>query len=169
MKNNICGAIYNKPFIRSALASYIHASASIVLILSLYSFGSRLHLLAKSERACVFMEYTTFLVIAFLSLIMVLLRIPEPVEGGGRHTHGYNRDKKIPLYGLIALFCILPCPGASMILLLTLYPGLAHLGVPGVIVMSLFMCRPLFSYAYPLIFYNTAIPMNHPDKKTTLL
>ena len=122
-----------EPIWGGLISASVHALSSIILISMLWFIGSRMHLLARSENAYSVMEVGTFTALALVSIILIIMRISSLVK----RSHGESgRGKVKSVYAVILLSSLVPCPGASMLLLLALYSELALAGIIGVISMS---------------------------------
>ncbi len=128
-----------EPLIGGVLSAAVHAISSILLISVLYFLISRVHLLAKSEEAYALMENSTFLLLGVIAFVLILLRIRSLFFKKTARSARNDKYEKSSFYAIITLASLVPCPGASMLLLLAIYSDLYYIGIIGVIAMSLGM------------------------------
>ncbi|MBN2048930.1 MAG: hypothetical protein JW760_00685, partial [Spirochaetales bacterium] len=113
-----------------------HAGTSVILILlfSLIGGGS---VARDTDQAGVYLQGITLLALAFLSLALIVFHLTR----SKRHRF---REPSIPasgrgVYGLLVVSSLIPCPGATMLLLFALSLQLPLFGILGVLSMSLGM------------------------------
>ncbi len=114
------------------LSAGIHAGSSIAVIVVLYLIQKTVVSLSGSEDIYAYMEGITFIAIALLSLALIIFKIKGLIEKRGISAEPQPKR----LYPLIIVSSLVPCPGATMLLLLSLYAGMPCKGVAGVMAMS---------------------------------
>lgn len=114
------------------LSAGIHAGVSVAVIAVLYLIEKTIISLSGSEEVYACMEGVTFLAIALLSLVFVVLKIKGLITK--QRISDEPRSKR--LYPLIIFSSLVPCPGATMLMLLSLYVDMPGTGVAGVMAMS---------------------------------
>lgn len=122
-----------EPLFGGLTAAGVHAASSIVLISLLWIAGRRLRLLAKSENAYSLMETGTFLALALVALCLIVFRVIALLRRSAVHDKLQGNKS---FYSIVFLSSLVPCPGASMLLLLAFYSGLFMAGFVGVFAMS---------------------------------
>jgi len=114
------------------LSAGIHAGSSVAVIAVLYLLQKTFISLSGSEEIYAHMEGITFIAIAILSLSFIIFKIYGLAKR--QSTSAEPQPKR--LYPLIIVSSIVPCPGATMLLLLSLYADMPGTGIAGVIAMS---------------------------------
>jgi len=116
------------------LAAGIHAGTAMALIGIFYVARRGLSVSMAADRAGVYMQGITFLVLAVCSLYLL-------VRTWMKRKHGYQHVGRPggSLYSMLAVSSLIPCPGATMLLLFALSLDVPLLGVLGVLCMSLGM------------------------------
>ncbi|MDC7241199.1 MAG: hypothetical protein PQJ50_12660 [Spirochaetales bacterium] len=117
------------------LSSTLHAGAAVAVI-AIYSLIEKgISSLSSTSSASIYLDGITLGVLVFLSFVLILRKIIEMIRGGHSHMEPGRKN----LYSLIIIASIIPCPGATMLLLLALYLDLIFFGILGVTAMSLGM------------------------------
>lgn len=120
-----------EPALAGFLSAAIHAGSSIFIILPLYWLQQRIITLSGTEEIYAYMEGLTFLIIALVSIIFIILKMRSLII----RKEGEELSQR-KLYTMIILTSLVPCPGATMLLLLSLYSDMIGTGIAGVIAMS---------------------------------
>jgi ABC-type nickel/cobalt efflux system permease component RcnA len=120
-----------EPALAGFLSAMIHAGTSILIILPLYWLQQKIISLSGTEEIYAYMEGVTFIVIAFISIIFIIFKILS-LRRGQKKDETTSRN----IYTIIIISSLVPCPGASMLLLLSLYSDMIITGIAGVIAMS---------------------------------
>lgn len=125
---------WHEPVAAGFLSAGIHAGTSVILIL-FYSFlVSGISALTGSGRMGTWMEGGTYLVLAFLAAVLLGKKAFEagrPVGAGGTAKAG--------LYGMLAVSSLIPCPGATMLMIFSVQIGMVAAGILSVLAMSIGM------------------------------
>ncbi len=121
-----------EPACAGFLSSSVHAGTSIAVIFLLYIIQESVVSLSDSENIYALMEGVTFIILAVMSLLLIVNAVSRLLKRGGDSsavkTHG--------LYTLVVVSSLVPCPGAAMLMLLSLYAGILWAGIAGVLAMS---------------------------------
>jgi ABC-type nickel/cobalt efflux system permease component RcnA len=148
-----------EPLAAGFLSAGVHAATGIAVI-GFFSFASgAVASLSHVDGANIYMEGFTFLALALAALILAFRTIRSLATGRGHvhgaHGHGHGEDAghetKVEgrrLYAIAAMTSVVPCPGATMILLFALYLNLAFLGILAVLAMSLGMAIVVAAAGY---------------------
>jgi len=121
-----------EPGFAGFLSAGIHAGSSIAVIAVLYLIQKTVISLSDSEDIYAYMEGITFIAIALISIALIIFTIKSLIAKRGISTE----PKPKRLYPLIIVSSLVPCPGATMLLLLSLYADMPGTGVAGVMAMS---------------------------------
>jgi ABC-type nickel/cobalt efflux system permease component RcnA len=113
----------------------MHAGSGIALVLVLSAVYGAIASLGDAERIGAWIDAATFGLLILLSAALFGSKLVALLRGKG-HRHSARTGG---LYGMIIASSLVPCPGATMLLLFALYAGLPVLGILGVIAMSLGM------------------------------
>lgn len=128
-------AKWYEPASAGFLSSAIHAGTSIAVIFILYSIQETVVSLSDSENVYAVMEGITFIIMALISVILIINVIVRLMNKSGASS----AEKKHGLYSIVIISSLVPCPGATMLMLLSLYAGLPWAGIAGVLAMSMGM------------------------------
>ncbi|MBI9103199.1 MAG: hypothetical protein JEY99_12355 [Spirochaetales bacterium] len=139
-----------EPLAGGFLAAGVHAAVSLILILILNFIVRGVSLVNSSSRVSVYLEGGTYLLLTLLSLTLLVLSL---IRGGHHHLRnnfekgsgdalavdigGGESIRKI--YPVILVSSLLPCPGASMILMFSISLGLLGAGIFAIVCMSIGM------------------------------
>ena len=116
--------------------SVLHAGSALVLILSLYFFIRQAFLPKKIQFELV-MEEISYGSISILGIILIILKLFAIVKKKREEKNNSTKVKR--LLPLILVSGIVPCPGASSILIFSIAAGYITIGIFGVLAMSLGM------------------------------
>lgn len=126
------GARWYEPCAAGFLSAGIHAGISIAVIITLYLLGDSVFSLSGSEAVYSYMEGITFLIIAVFSFGFIICKTMKPVT----KQDIMNVSMPHRLYPMIIITSLVPCPGATMLMLLSIFAGMPGAGIAGVISMS---------------------------------
>jgi nickel/cobalt exporter len=134
------------PLMAGFFSAFVHAGSGIILILGLSLIRGTIIGLGTSERIREYLDAGTFVVLAGFAVLLLLYRgwsffRPQP--------KGLNQEapttQKTPtalntgIYTLLFTTSLVPCPGAMMVLLFSLYGQVLWLGIVSVVSMSIGM------------------------------
>ncbi|MBP9023421.1 MAG: hypothetical protein KBH06_09500 [Spirochaetes bacterium] len=122
-----------EPAAAGFLSSGIHAGTSLGVIAILYVIQKTLISLSSADNIYAWMEGATFSLIFLFSIFLLTHKFIQ-----FRKKTAYiaaERDSK-SLYLMIILTSMVPCPGAMMLMLLSLYAEMPEAGITGIIAMS---------------------------------
>ncbi len=125
-----------EPLAAGFLAAGIHAGVGMALIGALSLVYGALAGLGDTERLAAYLEASTFGILIALSLVLAAAKVMALASG---KIHGHLGTKQRGLYSIIVVSSLVPCPGATMLLLFSLYAGLPWLGAAAVLAMSVGM------------------------------
>lgn len=130
-----------EPFAAGFFGALLHAISSIILVFSLYLITDTIAHLSKTDNAYAAIKGITFLLLFIFSMILIIKQIMP----------GHSHEKKF--YGKkLLVFLILtnsvPCPGATMILLMGLYLEITFYAVLSVGFMSMGMAVIMIMVSY---------------------
>ncbi len=122
-----------EPLAAGFLSAGIHAGAGLSIVVALSVIYGAVAGLADAERVGAWIDASTFgLLIVFSAALLVFKALD--LASGKSHNHAARTTRS--LYGMIAVSSLVPCPGATMLLLFSMYAGMPVLGAAGVIAMS---------------------------------
>jgi len=127
-------AKWYEPASAGFLSSSVHAGTSIAVILILFLIQETVVSLSDSENVYAVMEGITFIALALISVFLIINVIVKLNKSGAS-----SAEKKDGLYSVVIISSLVPCPGATMLMLLSLYAGLLWSGIAGVLAMSMGM------------------------------
>jgi ABC-type nickel/cobalt efflux system permease component RcnA len=135
-----------EPLAAGFLSAGVHAGAGIVLVLALSAVYGAVAGLGDTDRIGAWMDAATFGLLILVSAALIASKAAALMRGRG---HGHRHPAGAGgLYGMVIVSSMVPCPGATMLLLFALYAGLPLLGAAGVIAMSLGMGVVISSAGY---------------------
>lgn len=124
-----------EPAAAGFLSSAVHAGTSIAVIMILYLIQETVVSLSDSENVYAVMEGITFIILALISVFLIINVILRLINKPGASSP----EKKYGLYSVVIISSLVPCPGATMLMLLSLYAGMLWAGIAGVLAMSMGM------------------------------
>ena len=131
------------PLAAGFLSAFVHAGAGIILILGFSLIRGTIIGLGTSERIREYLDAGTFVVLAGIGCILLIIRglsfFRTKREKASPDTQDNNKVPDVlnpSVYTLIITTSLVPCPGAMMLLLFSLYGQVLWLGILGVISMS---------------------------------
>jgi len=122
-----------EPLAAGFLSAGIHAGAGLSIVVALSVIYGAVAGLADAERVGAWIDASTFGLLIVLSAALLVFKALALISGKG-HNHAARTTRS--LYGMIAVSSFVPCPGATMLLLFSMYAGMPVLGAAGVIAMS---------------------------------
>lgn len=122
-----------EPAAAGFLSSGIHAGTSLIVIAALYIIQKTVISLSSADNIYAWMEGLTFSLICVFSVVLILLKIIH-MKRNNVPTSDTQNSKS--LYSMIILTSMVPCPGAMMLMLLSLYAEMPKAGIAGIISMS---------------------------------
>jgi len=149
-----------EPAAAGFLSAGIHAAAGVLVILVLSLARGAAASLGEAERVGAWLDGGTFGLLILFSLALAAAKLirmlrsdradPGPdkdPEEGEPSTHRAPSESRAPglrgrkrgLYGTVAVASLVPCPGATLLLLFAIYAGHPGLGAAGVLAMSIGM------------------------------
>lgn len=129
----------------------LHALSSIVLVLILSVITRRVATLSQTDNGYAIMEGLTFAILILMALGLLIKLIVEVITHSGHHHNNLDKNAK-NIYPMIIISNLVPCPGATMLLLFALYAGLPLYGFLGVIAMSIGMALIMAASGYAAFF-----------------
>jgi nickel/cobalt exporter len=155
-----------EPLAAGLLAAATHAGISASLIFLLKRAGEAISSLTQLNSASLYLEGITFSMLAIAAIVLILFKAAR-IIGRTRIQHaGYSEEspeehknaaigkggpamgKRSQVYPIIVLASLVPCPGATMILLLSLHLGVISMGMAAVLAMSLGMALVISAAGY---------------------
>lgn len=139
-------APWYEPALAGLLAAFIHALTGLAIVGVLSLARGALAQLAETGNAGYLLEYATFALIALFAAFFAVKVIARLVGKAPPHQHGDGKNQTV--WSLIVITSLVPCPGATMVLLFALYLGLALQGILAVFAMSLGMSLVIAGAGY---------------------
>lgn len=125
-----------EPLAAGFLASSVHAGVGMCLVGILSLIYGAIAGLGNTERVSAYLDAGTFGALVLVSLVLIIFKLRAMARGEGQAS---TKGKARGLYGIMAAASLVPCPGATMMLLFGVYIGMPYLGIAAVIAMSLGM------------------------------
>ena len=141
------------------LLSLVHAGSAIVLVGGFYWFASR-SLLVSVNQAELFLFPITYGIVVLLGAWMLY----QGVRGYSRHELRHAEAKGL---GGLVLSGLIPCPGASAIMIFAITSDAMLLGILAVLAMSLGMGLLLSGLGLLSIFFRRGLSRFFEDQKRT--
>lgn len=143
------GAPAWEPAGTGALLALLHAGAAVVLLLILRGVSGAIS--GKADNITVYMEGFAYMLLIAFALYLVARAIRDLARGA--------RDARTDAMslGTILLTGIYPCPGAILILVLSLTLDITGIGILAVFAMSLGMSIPIIAAGYLAWFGRTGL------------
>ncbi|MCX7655613.1 MAG: hypothetical protein N2Z76_03705 [Treponemataceae bacterium] len=165
-----------EPLLAGFVSSMVHAGMGILIVLGLSIVRGTIVSLGDAEQLRAYLDLGTFLLLGFIATFLICYRgwslvkrlffkqktqekalLPEhcaPCKDSSKE-HALTRE----VYLLLFITSLVPCPGAMMLLLFSLYGNLVWLGIVGVIAMSIGMGIVISVAGYLAYFGNTGLFM----------
>lgn len=131
------------------LLSLLHGGASVTLLFALRGASGALS--AGSSRIAAWMEGIAYALLVLAALVLALGSLKNLLRG--EHRHGGSGAN----LGTILLTGAYPCPGAVLVLVLSLQLGSLGVGVAAVLAMSAGMSLPIVAAGYLAWFGRTGL------------
>lgn len=135
------GSPWWHPLAAGFLSGGIHGLSSIGIIVLLLGIRSGLSLMVDADAAAAWVELGAGWILFAMALGLLVHKILH-------WTHHHNQRTQGGKWAIIATTSLVPCPGATMVLLLSLYLDVLALGVLAVVSMSLGMGLVVSASAY---------------------
>ena len=149
-----------EPAMTGALLAILHASAAIVLLLALRGVSGAIS--GRADNVTIYMEGFAYALLILVALYLVAQAIRDLVRGKGHASRG------VMSLGTILLTGIYPCPGAILILVLSLTLDITGIGILAVFAMSLGMSIPIVAAGYLAWFGRTGLFLALKGNESTL-
>lgn len=134
-----------EPLAAGFFSSGLHAATALGII-AFYSLAERgTASLADTDRAGIYLEGATFLALVAFAVFLLGKKLSDLIRNDDP-SRGNETGKGV--FSMIALASLIPCPGAAMIMLFSLYVGTPLLGALGVLAMSFGMGIVVSSAGY---------------------
>ncbi|MBN2042000.1 MAG: hypothetical protein JW864_18335 [Spirochaetes bacterium] len=127
---------WHEPAAAGFLSAGLHAGSSLIIIIGVFLAEKMIVSLSGANTAYIYMEGITFIILALMALIFVAAR---SVSLFNNKENNINNIGKKGFYPGIIIASLVPCPGATMILIFALHLDLLTAGVIGIISMSIGM------------------------------
>lgn len=127
-----------EPLAAGFLAAGVHAGVGVAIVGALSVAYGAIASLGDADRVAASIDIATFGLLIALSAALAIGKAVSLARYRGR-IHQRSVGGKGSLYGIIVVSSLVPCPGATMLLLFAIYAGLPWLGVSAVLAMSLGM------------------------------
>lgn len=136
-----------EPMSAGFYSAALHGTSGLVLILILQAVSRRM-LGNRLNKATLYMEGFTYLVLALVALLFVVLKILEITGKRKHHHHHEGSSGAAGLYAPLTASSLFPCPGAVMILMFSLAAGNLGAGAWAIAALSLGMGVTVSAAAY---------------------
>jgi ABC-type nickel/cobalt efflux system permease component RcnA len=146
-----------EPGIVGLLLSLLHGSAAIVLLLVLRGVSGAIS--GKADTVALYMDGGTYLLLIVVAFVLLIRAVLELLSGAGEHPKG-----KMSI-GSLLITGIYPCPGAILILVLSLTLNITTIGIIAVLAMSIGMTLPITASGYLAWFGRTGRGLKKNEKK----
>lgn len=131
------------------LLALLHAGAAVVLLFILRGVSGAIS--GKADNITVYMEGFAYVLLIAVALYLVVCAIRDLVRGSSG-----KRSEAMSL-GTILLTGVYPCPGAILVLVLSLTLDITGIGILAVLAMSLGMSVPIIAAGYLAWFGRTGL------------
>ncbi len=137
-----------EPLGLGALLAFLHAGTTVVLMLFLKGASGALS--GSSARIASLMEGIAYTSLLLMSLVLLANAVFNLVKSksGHTHSHGGKKGQEALSTGALIISGLYPCPGAILVLILSLSLDMFGLGVAAVGTMSLGMSIPIIGSGY---------------------
>lgn len=131
------------------ILSLLHGGAAVVLLLSMRGLSGALS--GRADNITNYMEGFTYLILIVVALILVGLALKDFISGSERQSG------EAMSVGTIIVTGLYPCPGAILVMVLSLSLKITGIGIFAVLAMSLGMSIPIIAAGYLAWFGRTGI------------
>jgi len=137
-----------EPLTAGFLSAAVHASSALALVGALSVAAGAAASLSAVDSGAIRIEGYSLLVLAALALGLMLFKVRSLLLARGHSGHPAIAPGKGRFYAVIASSSLVPCPGAVMLVMLSMYLDLALLGIAAVMAMSAGMALVISAAAY---------------------
>lgn len=138
-----------EPAAMAALLSLLHGGAAVALLAILRGVSGSLA--GRADNIGLYMEGFSYLLLALTAFILVLHSLIELFSRSRKKISG------VLSIGMIVLSGIYPCPGAILVLVLSIALDISAFGIAAVLAMSLGMSLPIIGAGYLAWFGRTGV------------
>ena len=125
-----------EPAAAGFLSAGIHAGVSMFIILAIWLVQKTIATLSGTDRVYLYMEGFTFIALVLIAAALITAKAVSLSSKKNQVSPDFGGKK---IYSVIIVSSLVPCPGATMVLLLALYLDLVAAGIAGVLAMSVGM------------------------------
>lgn len=143
------GAPAWEPAATALALSLLHGGTAVVLLLLMRGVSGAIS--GKADHVALYMEGSAYLLLIAIALYLVFEASRGLIRGTG------HRETKSMTLGTILLTGIYPCPGAILVLILSLTLSITGIGILAVFAMSLGMSLPVLAAGYLAWFGRTGL------------
>lgn len=156
-----------EPLAAGLVAALAHSGTAMLLIALLSSLSGALASIVSIDSAAIYMEGFSFAAIALIGIFLSARKVWTMFISRTRHQHGMTTVKNGKnIYMLIAVTSLVPCPAATMIVMLAIYLDLLTLGIFSVLCMSIGMSLVISGAAYLAYFGRESLFLRFKSKET---
>lgn len=148
-----------EPMATSLALAALHGGTAIALLLAFRGVAGAVS--ASTDAISIYMEGFAYCALIAAALYLVLRSIVD-LSRGGEHD-----DSKLGL-GAVILTGVYPCPGALLVLVLSLSLDIAGVGILAVLAMSAGMAIPVTAFAYLGWFGRSGILRRRKDNEAAV-
>ncbi len=120
------------------LSAGVHAATGMVIVLFLSAARGAIAGLGDTERIRSMLDAATFAAIALIAAVSIAVKVLR-MRRAGSSAGADSANKRAGSLGIVVVSSLAPCPGATMILLFSMYADLLWLGAVAVLCMSVGM------------------------------
>lgn len=158
-----------EPAAAGLVAAGAHAGTAVALILVLGALRGAIAELGALDKAVLYLDGFTLAALGLVAMALAARKAIDLARGRG-HDHGTRgsggegaEDGGRGLYAIVAASSLVPCPGATMVLLFALYLDLAVLGLAAVLAMSAGMAAVTAAAGYLAFFGREGLFLRMKD------
>lgn len=131
------------------LLSLLHGGAAVVLLLSMHGLSGAIS--GRADNITNWIEGSTYLVLIVVALILAAFAIKDLLAGSE------SKSGNAMSLGTILVTGLYPCPGAILVMVLSLSLKITGIGIFAVLAMSLGMSIPIIASGYLAWFGRTGL------------
>jgi ABC-type nickel/cobalt efflux system permease component RcnA len=131
------------------LLSILHGGAAVVLLFIFRGVAGAIS--GKADNVATYMEGGAYVLLIAIALVLVFQALGDLIRGTPKHANGAAS------LGTILVTGVYPCPGAILIMILSLTLDITDIGVIAVLAMSLGMSVPVIAAGYLAWFGRTGL------------
>ena len=166
-----------EPLAAGFLSAGVHAATGIAVIAAFSLLRGAVASLAQVDGAGIYLEGFTFAALALVAALLAVRTVwglatgrghghgGHSHGGHGHDVHGNDEPERRGLYAIAAVTSLVPCPGATMMLLFALYLDLATLGILAVLAMSAGMALVVSGAGYLAYFGREGLFLRFKEKE----